>query len=210
MKGFRALRRPVSGFAILLIGFGVVLMSALATSAQDKGTLFGWLEVHASYSTTITVNGKPYPRRSEHGMMLNAEKRHEVLVKDGDKEKLYTVVLKPREKRILLVDISGFNSPPSPAAKPATSPKPSTKVKKEEDDDGEQGKLTVYSKPKGEVFVDGSALGATTPMINRQLEVGRHEVQVKWDDGRMSEIKTIRIRKGSKLKLFFRDRDKKK
>ena len=59
------------------------------------------------------------------------------------------------------------------------------------------------------MFVDGGALGASTPMINRDLDVGRHEVQVKWEDGRMSEVKTIRIRKGSKLKLFFRDRQNK-
>jgi hypothetical protein len=44
-------------------------------------------------------------------------------------------------------------------------------------------------------------------MINRELELGRHEIQVKWETGQMSEVKTIRVRKGSKLKLFFRDRN---
>ena len=211
MKGFGDLKKPVFGaLVVLLVAIGLVLTPTLTTSAQDKDSPVGWLEVHASYGTMVTVNGKPYPRRSEHGMKLNAMKRHEVLVKDGDKEKTYTVYLKPREKRILLVDISGFNTPPSPAAKPSSPAKTESKPKKSESEDGEQGKLTVYAKPKGEVYVDGSSLGAKTPMINRQLDVGRHEVQVKWDDGRMSEIKTIRIRKGSKLKLFFRDRDKKK
>ena len=192
---------------------GVLTMYTASASAQDEPTFpngYGWLEIHTSYSTQVTVNGKPYPKRSEDGMRLNALKRHSVLVKVGEKEKSYTVYLKPNEKRILLVDISGFNTPPSPAAKPSLV-KPNAKKESKpatESEDGEQGKLTVYSKPKGEVFVDGGALGASTPMINRQLEVGRHEVQVKWEDGRMSEIKTIRIRKGSKLKLFFRDRDK--
>jgi len=187
------------------------LMAPGAAHAQDDDSPngHGWLEIHTNYGALITIDGKPYPRRSEHGMKLPALKRHDVLVKMGEKEKTYTIYLKPREKRILMVDITGYNTPPTPAAKsPSSAAKPTKEPKKEESGD-ESGKLTVYSKPKGEVFVDGNALGASTPMINRELDVGRHEVQVKWEDGRMSEVKTIRIRKGSKLKLFFRDRQNK-
>ncbi|MBH24665.1 MAG: hypothetical protein CMH57_09490 [Myxococcales bacterium] len=196
----------------LTLLMGALLLCFMASGAlaqDDDPNGHGWLEIHTNYGALITVDGKPYPRRSEYGMKLPALKRHDVLVKMGDKEKTYTVYLKPREKRILMVDITGYNTPPTPTAKSSSPALPSKDEPKKEEDGDESGKLTVYSKPKGEVFVDGGALGASTPMINRDLDVGRHEVQVKWEDGRMSEVKTIRIRKGSKLKLFFRDRQNK-
>lgn len=168
----------------------------------------GWLRIYTSSGAQVTVDGKPYPRRSENGLVVSANQRHEVRVKLGEKEKVYQVAVRPLELRTLLVDLTGYQSPPAGAASPAvgksTAFKPAETKQEEEGD--EAGKLTVYSKPKGEVYVDGSAIGATTPMINRELELGRHEVQVKWESGTMSEVKTIRIRKGSKLKLFFRDR----
>ncbi len=166
----------------------------------------GWLVVMTPYKASVMVDDQPYPRRNENGLVVNANERHKVHVQIGDKEKTYTVVVGPRERRTLVVDISGFNTPPTPTAAPKTTTK---KPAAKEEDKDESGKLTVYSKPKGEVYVDGSAVGATTPMINRELELGRHEVQVKWETGEMSEVKTVRIRKGSKLKLFFRDRKKK-
>ena len=74
------------------------------------------------------------------------------------------------------------------------------------DDSETPGKLTVYANPKGKVLVDGNPLGVATPMINRELEPGLHEVQVAWANGRSSEFKRVHVRKGSRLKLFFRDR----
>ncbi|MEO1267164.1 MAG: PEGA domain-containing protein, partial [Myxococcota bacterium] len=185
--------------------FSLLMCLALCVSsialAQDPPSPHGWLEIHTNYGALVTVDGQPYPRRSDYGMKLEANAKHDVLVKMGDKEKTYTVYLKPREKRILMVDITGYNTPPTPAPKTSATAKPARTEKPPKEEQDEAGKLTVYSKPKGDVFVDGQALGASTPMINRDLDVGRHEVQVKWEDGRMSEIKTIRIRKGSKLKL---------
>lgn len=172
----------------------------------------GWVQVYTNHAAQVTIDGTPYPKRSDHGMKITAGERHEVVVRLGDKEKSYVVVVRPRELRTLMVDLSGYQTPPTPAA-PAVSRSPvatsaaAAPAEEEKEEEGdEKGKLTVYSKPKGEVYVDGSPLGATTPMINRELELGRHEVQVRWENGEMSEVKTIRIRKGSKLKLFFRDR----
>lgn len=212
--------------------FGVVLvMGALSvqpaeSSAQEHGVSsrahgrrhtrasrpvyrYGWLRVLTNYEAQVTVDGQPYPKRSEWGMKLDANARHDVVIKLGDKEKSYIVVLGPREQRTLLIDLTGYNTPASPTpvtARPSSVA--STPVAAEEKSEGEEesGKLTVYSKPRGEVYVDGASLGVSTPMINRDLEIGRHEVQVKWETGELSEVKTIRIRKGSKLKLFFRDR----
>lgn len=183
-----------------------------AAATKDAGAKQGWVRIYTNGAAQVTVDGKPYPRRSENGLMVSAGEPHEVRVKLNEKEKVYKVVVRPRELRTLLVDLTGYQAPPPPASptvgKPAAfEPPPGDDEPKEpEGEEGEAGKLTVYSKPKGEVYVDGSAVGATTPMINRELELGRHEVQVKWENGTMSEVKTIRIRNGSKLKLFFRDR----
>ncbi len=179
-------------------------------AAEAARNRHGWVRIYTTTEALVTVDGKPYPKRSEFGTKITANDQHEIKVKLGEKEKVYTVQVGPREMKTLLVDLAGYQSPASAApsgGKPVSPLKTATNEKSEGD---EAGKLTVYSKPKGEVYVDGSAIGATTPMINRELDLGRHEVQVKWESGVMSEVKTIRIRKGSKLKLFFRDRSKNK
>ena len=171
----------------------------------------GWVRVYTTSEALVTIDGKPYPRRSEYGAKVTANERHDIKVRLGEKEKTYVVLVRPRELKTFLVDLTGYQSPPAPDSPKVANPglKPTSSEKKDEESE-EEGKLTVYSKPKGEVYVDGSAVGATTPMINRELEIGRHEIQVKWETGVMSEVKTIRIRKGSKLKLFFRDRGENK
>lgn len=193
----------------LVITITAVTLAFTSSVAAQESKDDGWVRVYTPPDTTVTIDGKAYPRRSEFGMRVASNVRHQVTVKKGDKEKRYTIVVRKGELRTLMVDLSGYQAGPSvsPAGGPASKyvpPKP-----KKEDDGNTTGKLTVYSKPKGEVFVDGNALGASTPMINREIELGRHEVQVKWENGEMSEVKTIRIRKGSKLKLFFRDKNNK-
>ena len=185
-----------------------VLLSTATASAQSKDD--GWVRVYTTPDASVTIDGQAYPRRAEYGMRVSSNARHVVAVRKGDKEKKYVIVVRKGELRSMLVDLTGYQTAPStPAAGGAARYTPPTPDKAEEEDSETTGKLTVYSKPKGEVFVDGNAVGATTPMINREVDLGRHEVQVKWESGDMSEVKTIRIRKGSKLKLFFRDRDNK-
>ena len=168
---------------------------------------YGYVRIFTTGAAKVTVDGKAYPRRSEFGLKITAGERHEVVVTLGDKKKTYAIMVKARELRTLMVDLSGYQTPAAVGSAAApTNIKPSDAAPKETSASEEKGKLTVYSKPKGEVFVDGSPVGATTPMINRELDLGRHEVQVRWENGEMSEVKTVRIRKGSKLKLFFRDR----
>ncbi len=68
--------------------------------------------------------------------------------------------------------------------------------------------MTVYGKPRGSIMVDGSDKGKQTPNTV-DVEQGRHETQVKYEDGEVSEKKIVRVRKGSRIKLFFRQRKKK-
>jgi hypothetical protein len=210
-----ALRSARGGILWALAALAVLLGPPVgAPAAQQRapggqrGT-YGWVQIFTNYDAVVTVDGEPYPTRSANGLKIAANKRHAVHVKMGDKEKDYVVVVQPRELRTLLVDISGYQTPPPAVAATPSTDRSSTPTGEAKEEEGENGKLTVYSKPKGDVYVDGAALGAATPMINRELEVGRHEVQVKWESGDMSEVKTVRIRRGSKLKLFFRDRENK-
>jgi hypothetical protein len=196
---------PGSGLSAQEVG-AVAQSRGKRRRGKKKQARHGWLRIYTSSGAQVTVDGQPYPRRSEYGQVVSANQQHEVKVKLGDKEKVYQVAVRPLELRTLLVDLAGYQTPPSAGGSSGVAKKAFRPAKKNEADAADAGKLTVYSKPKGEVYVDGSPVGATTPMINRELDLGRHEVQVKWETGTMSEVKTIRIRKGSKLKLFFRDR----
>jgi hypothetical protein len=191
--------------SILVVCAALVLSLGSASAQSDDD---GWVRVYTTPDASVTIDGKPYPRRAEYGMRVSSNARHQIAVRKGDKEKTYTIVVRKGEMRTMLVDLTGYQTTPKASVTGAAKYTPPKKAEAK-DDDATTGKLTVYSKPKGEVFVDGNALGATTPMINREVELGRHEVQVKWESGDMSEVKTIRIRKGSKLKLFFRDRNNK-
>ena len=91
--------------------------------------------------------------------------------------------------------------PGSPVAKP-TPKKEEPKEEKKEDEGS--GKVTVYSKPRGDIMLDGKDAGKRTPNTI-DAEEGRHEVQVRYESGEVSEPKIVRVRKGSRIKLFFRE-----
>jgi len=64
-------------------------------------------------------------------------------------------------------------------------------------------RLTVYSKPRGTIVVDGDDTGLKTP---RSIEAtpGKHRIRVKFQEGDQSEPKTVELEKGDRIKLFFR------
>ena len=66
-----------------------------------------------------------------------------------------------------------------------------------------QGRITIYAKPKGQIMIDGELQGQSTP-ATLDVPAGKHEVQVEYEQGEISEIKTVRVRQGSRIKLFFR------
>lgn len=159
----------------------------------------------------ITVNGLPYPEYYEEpedeGMLLPAGGPYNVIVSYDGKSKVYDISLKPYEARYLVVELTGFKGGAAPApARPAPA-KPAAKAeepKEEQKEDEGSGKVTVYSKPRGDILLDGKEAGKRTPNTI-DADEGRHEVQVRYESGETSEPKIVRVRKGSRIKLFFRE-----
>jgi hypothetical protein len=159
----------------------------------------------------VKVNGLEYPEYFEpgqpEGMVLPAGGPYDVEVKFGENIKHYRLHLRPYETRLLFVELSGFNSSAPPPRRPAPKKKAKKKEDKKDDDKDKKnpGKITVYSKPPGVIIVDGQNKEEKTPG-SVELDNGRHEVQVKYESGSVSEKKIVRVRTGSRIKLFFRER----
>lgn len=180
------------------------------TKKQKKTTLKpAVLQVVANFQKSeVTVNGIPYPSYFEpdqpEGVVLPAGGPYDVRVTHAGKTKAYKVYLRPYETRLLIVEIPGFSgTAPAAAAKPA--PRAEPKPEEEKKEGADPGKITVYSKPPGTIIIDGKNTGEKTPGTV-ESENGRHEVQVQYDGGEISEKKIVRVRDGSRIKLFFRER----
>lgn len=159
----------------------------------------------------VTVNGLPYPeyvsRDDKEGMVVPAGGPYTVKVKYDGKEKVYTVSLDPYEVRVMMVELSGYEGgAPTKSASPRPNRREKSRSGPSKDDQQGNGRVTVYSKPKGTVQVDGNARDQKTPGTI-EVEAGQHDIQVQFDDGSTSESKTVRVREGSRIKLFFRKRD---
>lgn len=156
-----------------------------------------------------SVNGIPYPEYTEPGdepgMVLPAGGPYTVRVTYNGNEKVYTIGLDPYEVRYLIVELSGYEGGAPGGPDPSAS-EDSAKANPSGGDEDGTGRVTVYSKPKGTIQVDGSNEGQQTPGTI-EVSPGEHDVQVKFKEGKMSESKTVRVRKGSRIKLFFRKND---
>lgn len=157
---------------------------------------------------TVTVDGDSYPAYSDDGQNRGIEvmpyETHEVFVEYGDKSRGYQIELRPGEKRLLMVELTGMSdrgSGDNDNARPQRRAEPD-----DEDDIGEDGRITVYAQPQGEILIDDGETGEGTPGTV-DIEPGRHEVKVRYEDDEMSETKTVRVRQGSRVKLFFRQDD---
>lgn len=163
----------------------------------------------------VTINGMAYPEYvepgKEDGMVLPAGGPYKVVVSYDGKTKNYKINLRPNETRLLFVELTGFQGggATKPVAEKAPPPKKEEKKeeKKKDDKAKEPGRVTVYSKPPGKIMVDGTGTGEKTPGTV-EVENGRHEVQVEYESGEISEKKIVRVRDGSRIKLFFRERKK--
>lgn len=157
----------------------------------------------------VTVNGLPYPEYEgsgeNDGMVLPAGGPYTVKVNYDGKSKTYTINLEPYRTRLLMVELSGFKGK-SLSSKSGGGDAPTTRRHQKDDDENGEGRLTVYGKPKGQIYVDGNAEDQQTPGTIT-VEAGQHDVQVKFQDGEMSESKTVRVREGAQIKLFFRRED---
>ncbi len=154
----------------------------------------------------VEVNSLPYPeyfeKPEDEGMLLPAGGPYDVSVAYGDKTKNYTLSLRPYETRYLVVELSGFRGGGAAPARPSPSPRADADAEEEKEEQS-GGRITIYSKPRGQILIDGEDQGERTPNTVDTSE-GRHEVQVKYEGGEVSEKKIVRVRKGSRIKLFFR------
>ena len=161
----------------------------------------------------VRINGLDYKEfysdDEQEGMVLPAGGPYTVVTDYNGKIKTSTMSFRPYETRFLIVELTGYDAPSAAApAKPTPAVAPpredeNAEEKSEGDDSKSPGKITVYSKPRGTVIIDGKDTGTAAPNTI-DAEDGRHEVQVKYEDGVVSEKKIVRVRKGSKIKLFFR------
>lgn len=154
------------------------------------------------------INGIPYPEYvepgTEPGMVLPAGGPYNVEVTYNGNTKSYTLSLDPYEIRYLMVELSGFKGG-SPAPSTERNTGDSADQTKEKNGDS-KGRVTVYSKPKGGIKVDGNSKGQKTPGTIK-VEPGEHDIQVEFEGGETSESKSVRVREGSRIKLFFRKND---
>ena len=159
----------------------------------------------------VDINGEDYPAYSDdlqnRGMELPAYEPHLITVEMGDNERVYEIELRPGEERLLMVELSGMNREREPQRRARAAPAERRERSRDDgNDEDDDGRITVYSRPRGDIYVGSRDMDERTPgTVN--VDPGRHEVQVQYEDGQMSETKTVRVRGGSRTKLFFRDDD---
>lgn len=78
-----------------------------------------------------------------------------------------------------------------PKEEPATPPREKAR-----------GTLTISSQPTGTIIIDSKRLDDATP-TELSIEVGRHEIQILFPDGSISEVKTIDLTKDAPIQLYF-------
>ncbi len=206
-----------TALAIAALSICAVLLAFSApahasTDYQGEGTLV----VITNFAVAdVEVNGEPYPAYSDdlqnRGMSLPARQTHQVIVEYGDSMRVYEIELNPGERRMLMVDLTGMDSsgeaPERPQRREARAQRRDEEEEQsDEEEDDDQGRLTVYSRPRGNIHLNGEDLDERTPET-LDVDPGRHEVQIEFEDGEMSEVKTARVREGSRVQLFFREDD---
>lgn len=158
----------------------------------------------------VTVNGESYPAYSEdgqnRGVELPAYEPHEVFVEFDDHERIYEVELDAGEERLLMVELTGMGASDSSRSPRSRRSRDRQRDDDDDDIDDDEGRITVYSRPRGDIYVGERDMGEQTPGTV-DVDPGRHEVQVQYGDGEMSETKTVRVRQGARVKLFFRQDD---
>lgn len=73
-----------------------------------------------------------------------------------------------------------------------------------DDQVGDKGKVSIYAKPQGILYINGKATPHTTP-TTMTITPGEHQIAVKFSTGQLSKAKRVRVRANSRIKLFFRD-----
>ncbi len=170
--------------------------------------------VHAVFAhTEVTINGMPYPQRSEIGSVVRGgtNRVHEVVVKDtkNNATKTYHLRLRPGDAHILVVDFSEGNMPSVPAKGGATPNKPD-KAEEKSEPSGDMGYITINSKPEARVYIDGKMVSDTTPLNRFKLPAGSHTVRVFYTTtNEFSETRRASITADRHISLHFQQPQKK-
>ena len=183
---------------------------------------YGRLIVMADFdsSVEVKVDGQLYPDRSLQGVLLIAGVQYEVsIVEPGTSSagnnssgesvgRVLPIRLSPGETRVLMAN-TGTGAPPvSRNQQTATTRSRSSNNSQEEEEEEDVGFLGVSSTPTGTIHIDGESIGQVTPARRVEIEAGRHEVRIFYDDeDRFSETKNVLIRSGVNTNVFFRLRD---
>lgn len=164
-------------------------------------------------NTEVSINGVSYPYEwiygQTQGVLVPADRFYEVIVATSPTQRrTYRFTLESGETRVLVSDVTniGEAAPPPVAAPAPVDEAPAEQPSEEAQEEAATiGYLGVSSSPRGVVHVDGSDTGQRTPARRIELEPGRHEVTVFYDEeGVMSEVKHVLIRTGVNTNVFFR------
>jgi hypothetical protein len=204
--------------ALLLVLVGLIAPLHGAVNEARAGDIpdgHAHLLVIADFDTVeIEINGTSYPWEwiwgGSDGVFLPADRSYTIIVSTSpESRRTFRFRLREGERRILVVDITnqGQSGPPTGARGTLrTGPTLArTEDPAEEENQETIGYLGVSSSPRGTVLVDGRDTGVRTPARRIELEPGRHEVQIRWDDSQdLSEVKYVLIRTGVNTNVFFR------
>jgi len=195
-----------------LVVLALVGVAVAPANAQDGEVPDGYaqLVVITNFDNTeVEINGTSYPYEwiydDMNGVLLPSERFYRVVVRTSpEQSRSFRFTLQNREVRLLVVDVENMGAAPSPQASTRPSRSDDDEDEEEEDED-EIGYLGVSSSPRGIVHVDGESTGMRTPARRIELEPGRHEVTVYYDEEEtMSEVKHVLIRQGVNTNVFFR------
>lgn len=212
---FRSLR-AVADLAIRVVLCLAACLAAPAAMAQDGEIPEGMaqLVVITNFDNTeVTINGTTYPYEwiynEQAGVLVPADRFYEIIVATSpEQRRTFRMTLDEGEMRILVVDVENIGQ--AAPARPTPVSRTDLRNADEEGDEDEEeeaqiGYLGVSSSPRGIVYVDGESTGQRTPARRIELEPGRHEVQVMYDEAEeLSEVKHVLIRSGVNTNVFFR------
>lgn len=196
---------------VALLSLLALVLPAAHVDAQEIPQGYAHLLVITDFDTAeIEINGTNYPYEwiwgDSAGVFLPGDRNYVISVAASpEQRRTFRFRLRNGERRVLVVDIAnlGQRTPPPARAAPRTPAAPAAEEPGEESEN--IGYLGVSSSPRGTVLVDGRDTGVRTPARRIELEPGRHEVQIRWDDSEeLSEVKYVLIRAGVNTNVFFR------
>ena len=210
------MKRFFSRFLIFLfaLAFALLIPVVPVQAVDEIPEGYARLVVITDFDNTeIRLNDVAYPYEwiygELEGIFVPAEVSFEVTVAtDTESSRTFLVNLDSGETRILVVEAEVREEESRPPRRSIRRDEREEEEEEEEEDgDEELGYLGVSSSPRGVVHIDGSSTNQRTPARRIEVEPGRHEVTIFYDEEDvMSEVKHILIRPNVNTNVFFRYR----